>query len=72
MRSRQLLALAASGVLVLGAGACGSSKKKTTTAQGGGGAINGAGATFPQPVYDEWGSRFKSKTDTIVLSLAQS
>jgi phosphate transport system substrate-binding protein len=67
VRSRQLLMLAACGVVALAAGACGSSSKKsTTTAKGGGGAISGAGATFPQPVYDEWGSRFKDKTGTTV------
>jgi phosphate transport system substrate-binding protein len=67
VRSRQLLALAACGVVALGAGACGSSKKKSTTAsKGGGGTISGAGATFPAPVYDEWGSRFKDKTGTTV------
>jgi phosphate transport system substrate-binding protein len=55
-------------VLAIGAGACGSSSKKksTTTAKGGGGAISGAGATFPAPVYDEWGNRFKAKTGTTV------
>jgi phosphate transport system substrate-binding protein len=55
-------------VLAIGAGACGSSSKKksTTAAKGGGGAISGAGATFPQPVYDEWASRFKDKTGTTV------
>jgi phosphate transport system substrate-binding protein len=66
VRSRQLLALAASVVLVIGAGACGSDKKKSSTTAAGGGAISGAGATFPQPVYDEWGSRFKDKTGTTV------
>jgi phosphate transport system substrate-binding protein len=31
-----------------------------------GGTISGAGATFPQPVYDEWASRFKDNTGTTV------
>jgi phosphate transport system substrate-binding protein len=68
VRSRQLLTLAACGVLAIGAGACGNSSKKksTSAASGGGGTISGAGATFPAPVYDEWGSRFKSKTGTTV------
>lgn len=70
MRSRQLLALGAAGVLAVGATACGSSKKSSTTAGGGGaktgGTISGAGATFPQPVYDELGSRFKDKSGTTV------
>src|SRR5436190_18954531 len=64
---RKLLALVAFGVLAVGATACGSSSKKSTSkAPGGGGSLNGAGATFPQPVYDEWGSRFKDKTGTTV------
>src|SRR5947207_5613277 len=65
---RKLLALAMCGVLVLGVAACGSSKKKSSSSStpASGGSINGAGATFPQPVYDEWGSRFKDKTGTTV------
>src|SRR3954462_14982847 len=64
---RKLLALVAFGVLAVGATACGSSSKKSTSkAPGGGGSLNGAGATFPQPVYDEWGARFKDKTGTAV------
>jgi phosphate transport system substrate-binding protein len=59
VRSRWLfvLALAAAGS-VLTLAACGGG--------GSGGTISGAGATFPQPVYDEWGSRFKDKTDITV------
>jgi phosphate transport system substrate-binding protein len=67
VRSR-LLALAALGMvaaLSLLATACGSSNKhKNIPANGG--SINGAGATFPAPVYDEWASRFKDKTGTTV------
>src|SRR5436190_19814590 len=64
---RKLLALVAFGVLAVGATACGSSSKKSTSKPpGGGGSLNGAGATFPQPVYDEWGARFKDKTGTTV------
>jgi phosphate transport system substrate-binding protein len=45
--------------------ACGSSSNnKTGPAQGG--TISGAGATFPQPVYDEWASKFKDKSGTTV------
>jgi len=44
-------------VLALGAAACGSSGKKA--ASGTAASINGAGATFPAPVYEEWGSRLK-------------
>ena len=72
MRSRNLLALAAAGVLAVGAAACGSSSSSSTSSTSTasskkvGGTISGAGATFPQPVYDEWGNRFKSKTGTTV------
>lgn len=31
-----------------------------------GGTINGAGATFPQPVYSEWAAQFKDKVGTTV------
>ena len=66
MRSRLpiplLLMLAAVAVL---AAACGSSNDNHSgPAQGG--TISGAGATFPQPVYDEWASRFKDKSGTTV------
>ena len=66
MRSRLLIPLlmllAAIPVIVA---ACGSSSNnKTGPAQGG--TISGAGATFPQPVYDEWASKFKDKSGTTV------
>src|SRR5437660_12366620 len=67
--SRNLLALAAAGVLAIGAAACGSSSSSSTSTSSSkkvGGTISGAGATFPQPVYDEWASRFKDKTGTTV------
>ena len=70
MSSRKWLALAASGVLAIGLGACGSDDNSSDTGGGGsakvGGSINGAGATFPQPVYDEWAARFKDKQGTAV------
>src|SRR3954452_6888930 len=60
---RKLLALASCGVLALAVAACGSDSKSDTSSSGGsaksGGSIKGAGGTFPQPVYDEWGSRVK-------------
>jgi phosphate transport system substrate-binding protein len=57
-----LLLLATVPVIVA---ACGSSNdNKTGPAQGG--TISGAGATFPQPVYDEWASQFKDKSGTTV------
>src|SRR6266566_5079903 len=46
--------------------ACGSSSNDNKSGPATGGTISGAGATFPQPVYDEWASRFKSKTGTTV------
>src|SRR3954469_963673 len=71
-RMRKLLALAAVGVLALGVAACGSDDNSNGSSNGsasvanGGGSLNGAGATFPQPVYDEWGARFKDKSGTTV------
>jgi phosphate transport system substrate-binding protein len=67
VRSRNLLVLAATGALAIGAAACGSSSKSSSTSgKKVGGTISGAGATFPQPVYDEWGNRFKNQTGTTV------
>lgn len=74
MRSRSLLAAVAAGALALGVAACGSDNSSTSTASGGasatadkaGGSINGAGATFPQPVYNEWAARFKEQSGTSV------
>ena len=70
--------LAAVSALALGVAACGSdsnSSGATSTASSGaskstsaqlGGTLNGAGATFPQPVYQEWAARFQEKTGTTV------
>src|SRR5919202_1514794 len=71
VRSRQLLAFGAAGMLVIGAAACGSDSKNSSSTSGGGGAkvggtVSGAGATFPQPVYDELSNRFKEKTGTTI------
>lgn len=75
MTIRTPLAALAAGALALGVAACGSSNDKastTSTGSGGsgstqvGGSINGAGATFPQPVYDEWAARIKDKQGTVV------
>src|SRR4051794_17496074 len=61
--------LAGVAALALGVAACGSdggaSAPKGQSAQSGG-SINGAGATFPQPVYQEWAARFQEKTGTTV------
>lgn len=50
----------ATSVAACGGGSSGTGHKKT------GGAIAGAGATFPQAVYDEWAKRFKAQTGTTV------
>src|SRR3954452_19052715 len=67
-RMKKFLALAVCGALGLGVAACGSDNKSSSDNKtpGGGGSINGAGATFPQPVYDEWAARFKDKSGTTV------
>src|SRR6478609_2011238 len=59
-----VLAIFASAI-VLALAACGSSSSGTARKKDGG-AISGAGATFPQPVYDEWAKRFKEETGTSV------
>jgi phosphate transport system substrate-binding protein len=69
--------LAASAALAFGLAACGSDNKGGSSGGGGGGggnsssqqlggALNGAGATFPQPVYQEWAARFQEKFGTTV------
>jgi phosphate transport system substrate-binding protein len=70
---RQLIALGTAGAIALGVAACGSNSKSSSSGGSGGdkkaqlgGTINGAGATFPQPVYQEWGNRFKSQFGTTV------
>ncbi len=71
--TRILLALALTGALALGVAACGSDSKSSSSGSSSssssaklGGSLNGAGATFPAPVYQEWGARFKDKTGTAV------
>src|SRR3954447_25367256 len=79
VRSKNLLALSCCAVLALGAAACGSNDSNpgsggssaSSSASGGatakaGGTINGAGATFPAPVYQEWAARFKEDNGTTV------
>ncbi|MEA2148813.1 MAG: phosphate transport system substrate-binding protein, partial [Solirubrobacteraceae bacterium] len=73
---RTVVALAGCSALALGVAACGSSNKSDNSASSGsgttaataqkGGTINGAGATFPQPVYSEWAARFKDAQGTTV------
>jgi phosphate transport system substrate-binding protein len=48
-----------------GGSGSGSGSSGTKSAQLGG-SLNGAGATFPQPVYQEWAARFKDKVGTTV------
>ena len=78
MRSKKLLALSCCAALALGAAACGSDdsnpnsggSSSNSSSSGGtakaGGSINGAGATFPAPVYQEWAARFKEEQGTTV------
>ncbi len=55
MNARKLIFLAAAALAAVALSACGSSSSSS-----GGGTISGAGATFPQPVYEQWGSDVKS------------
>jgi len=62
----------ACGTLATGVAACGSDDNNSSSSGGGGdaaqkgGTLNGAGATFPAPVYSEWAARFKEKQGTTV------
>jgi phosphate transport system substrate-binding protein len=71
--NRVLPALALVAALALGLAACGSSSSDTSSISGSsssggqlGGTLNGAGATFPLPVYQEWAANFKDKFGTAV------
>ena len=68
MRSRLLmpLMLLAAAAVPVTVAACGSSSASSNKGPASGGTISGAGATFPQPVYDEWASRFKDTYGTTV------
>jgi phosphate transport system substrate-binding protein len=68
---------AALAALAIGLAACGSGNSGGSGTSGGsgggsssgkqlGGTLDGAGATFPQPVYQEWASRFQKDTGTTV------
>jgi phosphate transport system substrate-binding protein len=71
VRSRNLLALAAAGVLAVGVAACGSSSSSSTgstsTSSTGSvsGTLTGAGSTFAAPIYSQWGSNLKGKGLTL-------
>jgi phosphate transport system substrate-binding protein len=68
--NRVLPALAIVAALGIGAAGCGSDSSAKTTPSGGGGqmggTLNGAGATFPLPVYQEWAANFKDAHGTAV------
>jgi phosphate transport system substrate-binding protein len=73
VRYRSWLAAGAAAAFALGLAACGSNDTNPSSGGGGsssssqqGGTINGAGATFPAPVYTEWGARFKDEKGTTV------
>src|SRR5436190_24122259 len=76
VRSNQWLAAGAAAVLALGLAACGSSGESpsgggssnsaSSASSKQGGTINGAGATFPAPVYTEWAARLQDSTGTTV------
>src|ERR671937_2244083 len=53
----------AAGTTALAIAACGSSSSGSKSSSV---TINGAGATFPQPVYDEWASRIKDSEGVTV------
>jgi phosphate transport system substrate-binding protein len=70
---RSVAGLVGCCALAFGVAACGDSNDSSTNASdsGGGaaqkgGTINGAGATFPQPIYSEWAARFKQAQGTTV------
>src|SRR3989440_1510571 len=68
VRSRNLLAIMAAGVLALGAAACGSSSSSTTSTSATGsvkGTVTGAGSTFAAPIYQQWGSGLKGRGLTL-------
>jgi phosphate transport system substrate-binding protein len=67
VRSRLLIpALLLFAAISLIATACGGGDDNNGSGPASGGTISGAGATFPQPVYDEWASRFKDDSGTTV------
>jgi phosphate transport system substrate-binding protein len=76
----RLLALCAALALAIGVAACGSNEGTDNSSSSGGGGsssssgssggklsgtINGAGATFPQPVYQEWAANLKKQGLTV-------
>jgi phosphate transport system substrate-binding protein len=74
VRFTKWLALPCCAALAFGVAACGSDdsnpnsggSSSSSGAANAGGTINGAGATFPAPVYQEWAARFKEDNGTTV------
>jgi len=60
-----VLAAAAASALAAAAG-CGGGSSSGSGGKPGGGAIDGAGATSAQPLYEAWGKRFKDRSGTTV------
>jgi phosphate transport system substrate-binding protein len=68
---RFVAGLSGCAAIAFGVAACGDSNNSasstsTTAAAQKGGTLNGAGATFPQPIYSEWAARFKEAQGTTV------
>jgi len=67
---RFIAVLAGCAALAFGVTACGSKDKSSSSNSSGsaqkGGTLNGAGATFPAPIYTEWAARFKEQQGTTV------
>src|SRR4051794_40504722 len=72
LRSTKVLAVGCTALLAAGLAACGSDDSSSSSSSASssgaqkGGTINGAGATFPAPVYSEWAARFKDAQGTTV------
>ena len=69
MRTSRFMPALAVAALAFGVAACGSDNSSSgggSSSSGGGGSLNGAGATFPQPVYQEWAARFQKDSGTTV------
>jgi len=66
---RFIAVLAGCGVCAFGATGCSSDKKSSSDSSGAaqkGGTLNGAGATFPAPIYTELAARFKKLQGTTI------
>jgi phosphate transport system substrate-binding protein len=62
LRTKKGLVVAGLGALALTVAACGSSSSSSSSSgsSGGGKTLNGAGATFPAPIYQKWAGEFAS------------